>query len=269
MTKWNALNSDPEFRALLNLSAVLGADPLRVQGAGGNTSIKRGGAMWIKASGTWLAEALTRPIMTRVRLAPLLSALACGDPAAEKATAFVDTTLNSVGLRPSIETCLHALLAADVVVHVHCVDTIALAVRLDGEARIGERLRPLNDVAWIHVHYVRPGLPLAQALGAQLKSATNVIMLGNHGLVVAGASVDETADRLRRVCAAFGAAPRPAPSPDLARLSRLVEGAGYRLPVDPGCARRRRRGRSARLSASRGARRAAAALDPDCRRRGQ
>jgi hypothetical protein len=35
MTKRNELNSDPEFRALVNLSAVLGADPLRVQGAGG------------------------------------------------------------------------------------------------------------------------------------------------------------------------------------------------------------------------------------------
>ena len=49
---------DSELHALRELSAALGADPLRTQGAGGNTSIKRDGVMWIKASGTWLADAL-------------------------------------------------------------------------------------------------------------------------------------------------------------------------------------------------------------------
>jgi hypothetical protein len=55
-----------------------------------------------------------------------------GFRAAEKGILFVDTALNPAGLRPSIETCLHALLAVDVVAHVHRVDTIALAVRRDG-----------------------------------------------------------------------------------------------------------------------------------------
>lgn len=44
-----------EFEALLDLSARVGADPDLVQGAGGNTSIKEGGTLWIKASGLWLA----------------------------------------------------------------------------------------------------------------------------------------------------------------------------------------------------------------------
>jgi rhamnose utilization protein RhaD (predicted bifunctional aldolase and dehydrogenase) len=38
-----------EFDALRELSAALGVDALRTQGAGGNTSIKRDGVMWIKA----------------------------------------------------------------------------------------------------------------------------------------------------------------------------------------------------------------------------
>jgi rhamnose utilization protein RhaD (predicted bifunctional aldolase and dehydrogenase) len=38
-------NDDSEFRALRKLSATLGVDPLRTQGAGGNTSIKRDGVM--------------------------------------------------------------------------------------------------------------------------------------------------------------------------------------------------------------------------------
>ena len=39
------------------LSANLGQDPLQVQGPGGNTSVKDDEVMWIKASGTELANA--------------------------------------------------------------------------------------------------------------------------------------------------------------------------------------------------------------------
>src|SRR5271154_6796581 len=94
---------DREFHALRKLSAALGADPLRTQGAGGNTSIKRDGVMWIKASGTWLADALAHDIMTPVRLQPLRKAIADGDPRAA-AVDFVDSGANPGGLRPSIET---------------------------------------------------------------------------------------------------------------------------------------------------------------------
>src|SRR6185437_16857176 len=78
-----------EFHALRELSAALGADPLRTQGAGGNTSIKRDGVMWIKASGTWLADALSQDIMTPVRLDLLGEAIADGDPRAAAAVDFV------------------------------------------------------------------------------------------------------------------------------------------------------------------------------------
>ena len=46
-----------DFADLARLSARLGADPLVIQGAGGNTSVKDGAVMWIKASGTQLADA--------------------------------------------------------------------------------------------------------------------------------------------------------------------------------------------------------------------
>src|SRR5215469_7299115 len=99
-----------ELRALRELSAALGADPLLTQGAGGNTSIKRDGIMWIKASGTWLADALLEDIMTPVRLDPLRKAVADGDPRAPAAVDFVDPDLNANGLRPSIETSVHAII---------------------------------------------------------------------------------------------------------------------------------------------------------------
>src|ERR1019366_1518874 len=117
------------------------------------------------------------------------------------------------------------------VVHIHCVDTIALAVRADAEAAVAERLRGSGGIEWSLVPYRRPGLPLAKAIGATMKSGANVLVLANHGLVVAGQSVSEVAERLDRVCRAFAAKPRNAPRADLTKLEKAVEGSAYRLPT--------------------------------------
>ncbi len=63
------VNPTLEFQSLRTLSAQLGADPLLVQAAGGNTSIKQDGTMWIKASGTWLMDALSKDIFVPLNLA--------------------------------------------------------------------------------------------------------------------------------------------------------------------------------------------------------
>jgi len=202
---------DSELTALRKLSAALGADPLRTQGAGGNTSIKRDGVMWIKASGTWLADALAQDIMTPVRLEPLRKAIVDGDPRAAAAIDFVDSGANPSGLRPSIETSVHAIIASPVIVHIHCVNTIALAVRHDGESLVRERLGPQADVALAFIPYHKPGLPLAHAIAERLTKETNVFFLANHGLVVAGETVAEVADRIERVCEAFSAPARATP----------------------------------------------------------
>ncbi|RWX67958.1 class II aldolase, partial [Mesorhizobium sp. M4B.F.Ca.ET.089.01.1.1] len=217
-----------ELQALRVLSASVGADPLLVQGAGGNTSLKQAGVLWIKASGTWLMSAATADIMVPVALAPLLDAVARKDPAAEKAAAFTLAELNPHQLRPSIETTVHALLPQKVVVHVHCVETIAIAVQTNAEAVLEERLRGLD---WAFVPYRRPGLPLAQGIAERLKPRTDVLVLGNHGLVVAADTVAEANLLLRRVTGLLARAPRKAPAPDLDALLRLAMGSDYRLPV--------------------------------------
>ncbi len=224
---------DSEFHALRQLSAALGADPARTQGAGGNTSIKQDGVMWIKASGTWLADALAQDIFTPVRLEPLRKAIAAGDPRAAAAVDFVDAQINVSGLRPSIETSVHAIMPLPVVVHIHCVNTIALAVRSDCEILVRERVGPHPDVALAFVPYRKPGLPLAHAIGERLTKNTNVIVLANHGLVVAGETVAEVADRIERVCEALSAPARAAPKVDIDKLTSIVEGTDYRPPQDP------------------------------------
>lgn len=66
MSTWSDLRRSPLYQRLLVVSERLGRDPLQVQAAGGNTSVKRDGAMWVKASGTWLADARERDIMVAV-----------------------------------------------------------------------------------------------------------------------------------------------------------------------------------------------------------
>ena len=179
-----SIAADPEFLALLRYSAVIGADPALVQAAGGNVSLKRGGVLWVKASGTWLANALRQNIMVPVDLPALLAAVQRRDAAAvENAAAFVVQSEDATGLRPSIETTLHAMLPHPVVVHVHCVETIAWAVRQDAEAAIAPLLAGLR---WAFVPYVRPGAPLTFAMLRVLQPDTDVLVLGNHGLVVGG-----------------------------------------------------------------------------------
>jgi rhamnose utilization protein RhaD (predicted bifunctional aldolase and dehydrogenase) len=219
-----------EFEALLDLSARVGSDPLLVQGAGGNTSIKEGGTLWIKASGLWLAQARQRDVMVPVALDPLLDALERDDPATEKAQDFVIAERNPSGLRPSIETTVHALMPQKVVVHVHCVETIATAVQTNGAAIAAERLAGFPH---IFVPYARPGLPLAKAISERLQDDTSVLVLGNHGLVVAAETVADAASLLSDITRRLAGPRRQAPTADLAALSRLAVDSDYRLPEDP------------------------------------
>ncbi|MGE0239422.1 MAG: class II aldolase/adducin family protein [Parvibaculaceae bacterium] len=217
--------------ALKALSAKVGADPLLVQAAGGNTSLKQDGVMWIKASGTWLQHAQARDIFVPVAIDPLLAALERDDAACETCVDFVRGDLNSLGLRPSIETTVHASFAQKVVVHVHCIATISLAVREDAEAVLAPMLK---DFRWAFVPYRRPGLPLAREIRTRLAPDTTVLVLGNHGLVVAGDTVAEAAQRLDQVVRALTRPARPMRAGPEPRLAGLAQGSAYVPSPDPG-----------------------------------
>lgn len=194
-----------EFQALVSHSARLGNDPLQIQGAGGNTSIKQGDVMWIKASGRWLMHATEQNLFVPVNREPLLQALAVGDSRAEKSVDFIVDELNPEGLRPSIETSLHAILIPRVVIHVHCVDTIAIAIQQDAAVQLDTLL---SDFSWVFIPYVRPGVPLSNSIASRITAETNVLVLGNHGLVVAADSVDDCVALLERVRLAMRQEPR-------------------------------------------------------------
>jgi rhamnose utilization protein RhaD (predicted bifunctional aldolase and dehydrogenase) len=183
------------LQALATLSAALGRDPEQVQAAGGNTSIKHRGILWVKASGLWLADALERNLFVPVRLQPVLHGIR--EQAPDPVTPAVVRELDTEGLRPSIETTLHALLPRRVVVHTHSVRTIALAVRADAEHHLQARLAGL---AWTFVPYAQPGPPLTRLVAARLDAGPiDVLVLGNHGLVIGADSVEAARSLLAEV----------------------------------------------------------------------
>jgi len=176
----------PDLGPLARLSARLGRDPEQVQAAGGNTSLKHDGVLWVKASGFWLADAETHEMFVPVAIEPVRRAVA--DRRGDPVPAAVRRDLNPSGLRPSIESSLHAVMPQRYVVHTHSVRTIAVAVCDERNEILAERLAGL---AWASIPYAMPGLPLTYAIAAAIDAqAADVLVLGNHGLVVAGDSLD-------------------------------------------------------------------------------
>ena len=166
--------------SLLRLSARIGCDASLVQGSSGNTSVKLDGTLWIKASGKWLAYADQEEIFVPVALPDCLDCLAEGRPLPpHKGSSWTS------GLRPSIETFMHAVLPQRYVAHVHSVNTIAWAVRRDAPVQLA---RKLSGLRWQWIPYVPSGRPLARAVqtASSIRPETDVFVLGNHGLVVCG-----------------------------------------------------------------------------------
>jgi rhamnose utilization protein RhaD (predicted bifunctional aldolase and dehydrogenase) len=224
----NGLRPPDDLSALAAASARIGADPMLIQGPGGNTSIKDmgkdGGVMWIKASGTNLADALVRDVFVPCDVVAMRAAMAAGEARADQPAEFA---LAKDGLRPSIETSLHAVFPQRVVVHVHCVNTLAFAIRPDARAALASRLAAFD---WAIVPYAKPGARLAAQVQAVLGPRTDVVVLANHGLIVAADTVADAFALLDRVVTAVRVAPRRAmPGAGLAAL----EADGFRaLPPD-------------------------------------
>lgn len=183
----------PEFADFRALSARLGQDPLRVQGPGGNTSIKHGPAMWIKASGTELAEAERSDIFVPVDLKKVL-AEACGETGNGSCK---ETVLDpEIGLRPSIETTFHAVLDWAVVAHTHSIAALVHAICPEGRESAKEKLVGLPMII---VPYAKPGLPLTREILSCVRQETQILILENHGLIVCGQTVAETSALIEEV----------------------------------------------------------------------
>ena len=189
--------TDPLHAAMAEYCSALGRDPLLVQGAGGNVSWKTAEVLWIKASGTWLAEAQNQSIFVPVALPSLRSAIQQGH------FSVTAQALEGYTLRPSIETLLHALMPQTLVLHLHPVDALACLVRQDADQELRQRVAP--GLRYAVVDYQKPGAELAQAVQAQIRQQpeVEVLFLKNHGILLGAANLEALQQLLTRVMQAL------------------------------------------------------------------
>jgi rhamnose utilization protein RhaD (predicted bifunctional aldolase and dehydrogenase) len=211
-----------EVVSLRELSARVGSDPLLVQTSNGNTSIKLDGILWIKASGKWLAHAVREQILVPLELTEVKESI-------QNDTEIVPRNALKDELRPSIETAMHAILRHRVVIHVHSINAIAWAIRLDGPDQLRERLAGLH---WQWIPYAASGIPLAREIEKAVASSpeTDVLILGNHGLVVCGHDCHTAEKLLYEVERRIAITPRRFPKPDTTMLAMIARCSRWQLP---------------------------------------
>jgi rhamnose utilization protein RhaD (predicted bifunctional aldolase and dehydrogenase) len=211
-----------ELDCLRQLSARVGSDPLLVQASNGNTSIKLEGILWIKGSGKWLARANQEEMLLPIELAEAKETVEQGGEIAPR-------QISRNGMRPSIETAMHAVLPHRVVIHVHSINTIAWAIRSDGLEELTARLGGLH---WQWIPYAASGIPLAREIELAVARAkeTDVFILANHGLVVCGQDCAATEELLCEVERRLAISARPFPMPDSAVLGNIARFSGWQYP---------------------------------------
>jgi rhamnulose-1-phosphate aldolase/alcohol dehydrogenase len=181
---------------LIERSHRLGSDPRNTNYAGGNASAKGSeidpvtgenvDLLWVKGSGGDLGT-LSRNGLAVLRL-DRLRALPRTYPGEERedemAEAFDFCLHGNGGAAPSIDTAMHALVAAPHVDHLHPDAGIALATAADGEARTRECFG--DRVAW--VPWRRPGFQLGLDIAAIAADNPQAIgcILGGHGITAWG-----------------------------------------------------------------------------------
>ncbi|HCR86404.1 MAG TPA: class II aldolase [Alphaproteobacteria bacterium] len=208
------------------LSAKLGSDLNLIQGAGGNISWKEdNGIMWIKASGTWLAQAMEKNIFVPLKIDILKQQLSDNTIDTDAAKALADESYSS--LRPSIETSLHLVMPHKVVVHIHSINTIAYAIYKNFEQKFSALLKGYN-IAF--VKYARPGLPLTKEIEKTLHTKPDILILENHGIVIGADSAKDAEKLVHEIEEKIFLMDKGIIMPDIQYIKNLIQNSNYRLP---------------------------------------
>lgn len=189
---------------LVCFSNFYGKNEDLVLAGGGNTSAKQGNIMYVKASGTALAGITPEGFvqMDRTRLADMFTAQYSSEDSAREAQALDDLMAARMPgeehKRPSVETTLHALFPQTFVLHLHPAIVNGLTCGRDGEKIATELFG--DDFLWVGLY--KPGYILAKLCEGFMRDyicragkAVSILILQNHGIFIAGETVEEL-DRL-------------------------------------------------------------------------
>jgi NAD(P)-dependent dehydrogenase (short-subunit alcohol dehydrogenase family)/rhamnose utilization protein RhaD (predicted bifunctional aldolase and dehydrogenase) len=184
---------------LVKISCFYGSNKDFVIAGGGNTSYKNDRHIWVKGSGSSLADITLDgfAVLDRKLLEPMINKKYSEDISVREAEVKADLAaacLPDAGVRPSVETSLHNLIRYSYVVHTHPTLINALTCANDAEAEIRELFG--GDV--LFVPYCNPGYLLSAKTGNLLeswrikhKSDPKVIFIQNHGIVVSADSIEK------------------------------------------------------------------------------
>ncbi len=205
-----------EIFKLKELSAKLGNDLSLIQASGGNTSIKLGGKLLVKASGKKLKNALNEDIFVSLDLIKIRNELAINK--SKKELNFKNICGSS--LRASIETSMHAIMPYKVVLHTHSVDAIAISL-LSNSYNYLEKL--MKDINWKFIPYFKPGITLAKAISKEFQdNPANVLVLANHGLVVGEESIEKAEALHKEIISRLKQKPRHQITPNIQKLNSIL-----------------------------------------------
>lgn len=210
-----------DLREIIELSRRYGRGNDFVIAGGGNTSVKDGERLAVKASGSALRDITEAGFveLSRGRVRAILGRSYSDDPfrreAEIKADLMASRTEPEKGGRPSVEASLHEMLECRFVVHTHPCTVNALTCAREGEAAA----RELFGDAALWVPYTDPGYRLAMLMRERLlryraahRGDPRIVLMQNHGLVVAADTAAEivslTEEVVEKIASRFRA---PAP----------------------------------------------------------
>jgi rhamnose utilization protein RhaD (predicted bifunctional aldolase and dehydrogenase) len=218
-------NLKKDLNELKNVSDKIGNNIDLIQGAGGNTSVKVGDVLWVKASGCWLSDALNQNIFVPIDKDKTLEAIELGN--VSNISIKEDLGFSDLSMRPSIETALHALMPHKFVVHVHSVNTLSIAVLSNSKKYTESLLKGLN---WAWVPYRKPGIRLAKAVQSVMRENPDAIILANHGLVVGAETAQKALNLLTLIEKRMKRKVRKTIEVGNERLLSVISESNYRMP---------------------------------------
>jgi len=192
------------LEALAEISRYYGKNPDYVLAGGGNTSWKDGETLYVKASGTSLAEAVPDSFVKMDRKALAMIWEKKYPESSDERESAVLTDLMAARKageekkRPSVETLLHDILPFAFVVHLHPALVNGLTCSQQGEKMAEEIFG--KEVIWIAS--VNPGYVLSKIVKTAIDEykskngkAAAVIFLQNHGVFVG----DNSAEGIKKI----------------------------------------------------------------------
>lgn len=213
---------------LIYFSRLYGANPALVCCGGGNTSMKEGGVMYVKGSGTALKDAVTETFvgMDRDKLLKMLDEPYPSDDK-EREAKFVSDCMaarlpGEENKRPSVEALLHALFPQKFVLHLHPTLVNGLTCSREGEAWCEQLFG--KSVVWVSA--CKPGYTLAKLMKDVFDSADRpikTVLLENHGVFFAADTVEDLGTHLNGMLNALSSVAKEAPSADGETLSPFAE----------------------------------------------